>query len=113
MHSTNVEQTRISVLLTRRGTSCIFSPIHKDKDRCAPLSLLREPVSALPPALARSDTANLFAGAAGGVRFRGPRRAIVAARWHAPPRLRPRPRPLSPACPQSSSVALPPPPAPP
>src|SRR5260370_38546602 len=79
MPSTKVEQTRMFVLLTRRGISCIFSPSHKDKARCAQLSRPHGRASELPLALAPSDTANLFADAAGGVRFRARRTPNAAA----------------------------------
>src|SRR5438876_8241657 len=76
-------QTGMSVLLTRRGTSCIFSLSRKGKDRCAPLSRQLSPALELPLARGRSDTANLFAGAAGGVRFRAPPQATAAVHLHA------------------------------
>src|SRR5260370_4537362 len=97
MPSTNVERTRMSVLLTRHGTSCIFSLSRKDKDRCAQPLRPRERASALRLVQARSDTVNLFAGAAGGVRFRGPRKAIAAALPHATQRYRTPPGGLLPA----------------
>src|SRR5439155_6063478 len=86
-------QTRMSVLLMRRGTSCISSRSRRDKDRCAPLSRQLLPASALRLARGRSDIANPFADAAGGVRSRAPQPATAAVHLHALLRLRPqRPR---------------------
>src|SRR5260370_25582528 len=72
----------MSILLKPRGISCIFSPTRKDKDRCAPLLRPRARASALPPAPAPSDTANLFADAAAVVQFRARLRANVVAHSH-------------------------------
>src|SRR5260370_13275222 len=73
----------MSILLKPRGISCIFSPTRKDKDRCAPLLRPRARASALPPAPAPSDTANLFADAAAVVQFLARLRANVVAHSHA------------------------------
>src|SRR3989442_9160360 len=67
----------MSVLLMPRGTSCIFFPTRKGTDRCVPLLRQPSPASALRPARAPSDTANLFAGAAGGARFRAPQPELL------------------------------------
>src|SRR5438309_1587606 len=83
----------MSVLLTRRGTSCISSRNRRDKDRCAPLSRQLSPALELRLARARSDIASPFADAAGGARFRAPPQATAAVHLHALLRLRPqRPR---------------------
>src|SRR5712664_3527787 len=80
----------MSILLKRRGISCTSSRSRTDKDRC--VRLLRRPslVSALPPAPGRFDTANLFAGAAGAVRFPALPQANAAVRRPARPRWRQR-----------------------
>src|SRR5882762_9655988 len=74
----------MSVLVKRRGISCTSSRSRTGKDRCVRLLRRPSPVSALPPVPGRSDTANLFAGAAGGVRSPAPPQANAAARRLAP-----------------------------
>src|SRR2546430_7168180 len=91
--SAKKRQTGMSVLLTRRDTSCISSRNRRDKDRSAPLSRQLSPALELRLARARSDIANPFADAAGGVRSRAPPQATAAVHLHALLRLRPqRPR---------------------
>src|SRR2546430_17319011 len=76
--SAKKRQTGMSVLLTRRDTSCISSRNRRDKDRSAPLSRQLSPALELRLARARSDIANPFADAAGGVRSRAPPQATAA-----------------------------------
>src|SRR5260370_40265811 len=73
------------VLLTARGTFFTSCPSRKGTDRCGRLSRPPSRALALRPARARSDIANLSAGAAGGARFRAPRRGKCSGLLPAPP----------------------------
>src|ERR1700738_1161430 len=65
----------------RRGIFCIFCRSRRDRDRCGLLWRQRGRAWELRLARDRSDTANLFAGAAGGARFVSRLRVDAAARF--------------------------------
>src|SRR5712671_4012251 len=69
------------IMCWRRGISCISCRSRRDRDRCGLLWRRRGRAWALPLAPGRSDTADLFAGAAGGARSVWRLRVGVAARF--------------------------------
>src|ERR1700688_1904038 len=69
-----------SIKHSRRGTSYISFPIHRDTDRCVQLSRLRAPASELRLAPARFDIAGRAAAGLACVQFRGLQREDVAVR---------------------------------